>query len=119
LIGGVDEVVVNVFCGRGKVVGDLLDVWLWSDAVEGENEVDLDDDEEDVGDESPEAIEGSVIFLSLIGVVAMVMSKESEWVQVEPLKYCGPELQVQWVWPSVQEEVPRLVVSMWAMAVEE
>ena len=42
------------------------------------------DDEEDVGDESPEAIEGSVIFLSLIGVVAMVMSRESEWVQVEP-----------------------------------
>ena len=106
---------MNVFCGRGKVVGDLLDVWLWSDAVEGENEVDLDDDEEDVGDESPEAIEGSVIFLSLIGVVAMVMSRESEWVQVEPWRYCGPELQVQWVWLSVQGEVPGLVVSMWTM----
>ena len=75
---------VVIFCGKRKVFGDLLDVWLWSDAVEGENEVDLDDDEEDVGDESPEAIEGSVIFLSLIGVVAMVMSRESEWVQVEP-----------------------------------
>ena len=75
---------VVIFFDKGKVFGDLWDVWSWSDAVEGENEVDLSDDEEVVGDESPEAIEGSVIFLSLIGVVAMVMSRESEWVQVEP-----------------------------------
>jgi len=122
--GGVDEVVVNVgevviFCGRGKVFGDLLDVWLWSDVVEGENEVGQVDDEEDVGDESPEAIEGSVIFLSLIGVVAMGMPKESEWLQVEPWMYYGPELLVQWVLLSVQGEVPGLVVSMWAMALGE
>ena len=84
-----------------------------------ENEVGQVDDEEDVGDESPEAIEGSVIFLSLIGVVAMGMPKESEWLQVEPWMYYGPELLVQWVLLSVQGEVPGLVVSMWAMALGE
>ena len=117
MVVNVGEVVI--FCGRGKVFGDLLDVWLWSDVVEGENEVGQVDDEEDVGDESPEAIEGSVIFLSLIGVVAMGMPKESEWLQVEPWMYYGPELLVQWVLLSVQGEVPGLVVSMWAMALGE
>ena len=57
---------VVIFFDKGKVFGDLWDVWSWSGAVEGENEVDLSDDEEVVGGESPEAIEGSVICLLVL-----------------------------------------------------
>jgi len=49
-------------------------------------------------------IEGSVIFGSWIGVFAVVMSTNVEWVLVESRQRCDPELQVQWVWPSGQVE---------------
>jgi len=86
--GDVDEVVVNVgeagiVCDKVKVFGDLLDVWLWNDGVEEEIEVVRDDDEGNVGDESHDAVEESVIFLSLIGVFVMVMPREPEWAQLE------------------------------------
>jgi hypothetical protein len=51
-----------------------------------------------------QVIEGSVIVGSWSGVFAMVMSTKLEWVLVESRKYCDPELQVQWVWPSGQVE---------------
>ena len=62
------------------------------------------DDEEVVGDGNVQVIEGSVIVGSWSEVFAMVMSTKLEWVLVESRKYCDPELQVQWVWPSGQVE---------------
>ena len=51
--------------------------------MEGVIEVVQHDDEGNVGDESHESVEESVIFLSLIGVFVMVMLREPEWVQLE------------------------------------
>ena len=74
------------------------------DVEEEENEVVLHDDEEVVCDGNVQVIEGSVIFGSWIGVFAMVMSTNVEWVLVESRQCCDPEPQVQWVWPSGQVE---------------
>ena len=100
----VSVVWVVTVVGKGKVFGDLWDVWLRIDVEEEENEVVLHDDEEVVCDGNVQVIEGSVIFGSWIGVFAVVMSTNVEWVPVESRQYCDPELQVQWVWPSGQVE---------------
>ena len=57
LNGDVDELLVSVVwvvtvVGKGKVFGDLWDVWLRIDVEEEENEVGLHGDEEVVGDEN-------------------------------------------------------------------
>ena len=57
LNGDVGELLVSVVwvvtvVGKGKVFGDLWDVWLRIDVEEEENEVGLHGDEEVVGDEN-------------------------------------------------------------------